>query len=47
MGFDHVSVNDGKVVYQYINVSDPLKRAVKIYSHLVSRLRTVLIILNS
>lgn len=26
MGFDHVSVNDGKVVYQYINVSDPLKK---------------------
>ena len=23
---DHVSVNDGKVVYQYINVSDPLKK---------------------
>lgn len=26
MGFEHVSVNDGKVVYQYINVSDPLKK---------------------
>ena len=26
MGFDHVSVNDRKVVYQYINVSDPLKK---------------------
>lgn len=26
MSFDHVSVNDGKVVYQYINVSDPLKK---------------------
>lgn len=26
MGFDHVSVNDEKVVYQYINVSDPLKK---------------------
>ena len=26
MGFDHVSVNDGKVVYQYINVSDPSKK---------------------
>lgn len=26
MGFDHVSVNDGKVIYQYINVSDPLKK---------------------
>lgn len=26
MGFDHVSVNDGNVVYQYINVSDPLKK---------------------
>ena len=26
MGFDPVSVNDGKVVYQYINVSDPLKK---------------------
>ena len=26
MGFDRVSVNDGKVVYQYINVSDPLKK---------------------
>ena len=26
MGFDHVSVNDGKGVYQYINVSDPLKK---------------------
>lgn len=26
MGFDHVSVNDGKVVYQYINVSNPLKK---------------------
>lgn len=26
MGFDHVSVNDGKVVYQYINVSDSLKK---------------------
>lgn len=26
MGFDHIAAKDGKVTYQYLNVSDPLKK---------------------
>lgn len=26
MGFDHIAAKDGKITYQYLNVSDPLKK---------------------